>query len=77
MYTLVAVFIGAKVIDFIVEGMDTKTAVTIISNQPDLIREAITKNMTRGVTVLEGRMDILEKIKKFYMLLLINKSLLS
>ncbi|MED2145618.1 YitT family protein, partial [Bacillus thuringiensis] len=54
-YTLVAVFIGAKVIDFIVEGMDTKTAVTIISNQPDLIREAITKNMTRGVTVLEGR----------------------
>ena len=55
MYTLVAVFIGAKVIDFIVEGMDTKTAVTIISNQPDLIREAITKNMTRGVTVLEGR----------------------
>ncbi len=55
MYTLVAVFIGAKVIDFIVEGMDTKTAVTIISNQPELIREAITKNMTRGVTVLEGR----------------------
>ncbi|MCW9134016.1 YitT family protein [Bacillus paramycoides] len=55
MYTLVAVFIGAKVIDFIVEGMDTKTAVTIISNQPDLIRETITKNMTRGVTVLEGR----------------------
>ena len=43
MYTLVAVFIGAKVIDFIVEGMDTKTAVTIISNQPELIREAITK----------------------------------
>ncbi|MBJ8072790.1 hypothetical protein BWGOE4_02020 [Bacillus mycoides] len=55
MYTLVAVFVGAKVIDFIVEGMDTKTAVTIISNQPDLIRETITKNMTRGVTVLEGR----------------------
>ncbi|MED1410443.1 MULTISPECIES: YitT family protein [Bacillus] len=55
MYTLVAVFIGAKVIDFIVEGMDTKTAVTIISNQPDLIRETITNNMTRGVTVLEGR----------------------
>ncbi|WP_252650544.1 YitT family protein [Bacillus pacificus] len=55
MYTLVAVFIGAKVIDFIVERMDTKTAVTIISNQPELIREAITKNMTRGVTVLEGR----------------------
>ncbi|CAI8847694.1 hypothetical protein KOY_04697 [Bacillus cereus VDM021] len=55
MYTLVAVFIGAKVIDFIVEGINTKTAVTIISSQPDLIRETITKHMTRGVTVLEGR----------------------
>lgn len=55
MYTLVAVFVGAKVIDFIVEGINTKTAVTIISSQPDLIRETITKHMTRGVTVLEGR----------------------
>lgn len=55
MYTLVAVFIGAKVIDFIVEGLNTKTAVTIISNYPDMIREAVMQNMTRGVTVLEGR----------------------
>lgn len=55
MYTLVAVFVGAKVIDFIVEGLNTKTAVTIISDQPDVIRDTITKNMTRGVTVLEGR----------------------
>ncbi|WP_459501297.1 YitT family protein [Bacillus sp. C1] len=55
MYTLVAVFVGAKVIDFIVEGLNTKTAVTIISNYPDMIRESIMKHMTRGVTVLEGR----------------------
>ncbi|PEY29517.1 hypothetical protein CN354_26905 [Bacillus cereus] len=55
MYTLVAVFIGAKVIDFIVEGLNTKTAVTIISNYPDMIRESIMKSMTRGVTVLEGK----------------------
>lgn len=55
MYTLVAVFIGAKVIDFIVEGLNTKTAVTIISNYPDMIRESIMKNMIRGVTVLEGK----------------------
>ncbi|PHE84036.1 hypothetical protein COF81_30410 [Bacillus pseudomycoides] len=55
MYTLVAVFIGAKVIDFIVEGLNTKTAVTIISNYPDMIRESIMKSMTRGVTVLDGK----------------------
>lgn len=72
MYTLVAVFVGAKVIDFIVEGMDTKTAVTIISNQPDLIRETITKNMTRGVTVLEGRGGYTGKNKEV-LYIVINK----
>ncbi|PGM86095.1 hypothetical protein CN957_02935 [Bacillus cereus] len=72
MYTLVAVFIGAKVIDFIVEGMDTKTAVTIISNQPDLIRETITKKMTRGVTVLEGRGGYTGKNKEV-LYIVINK----
>ncbi|MEC5239635.1 YitT family protein [Bacillus mycoides] len=72
MYTLVAVFVGAKVIDFIVEGMDTKTAVTIISNQPDLIRETITKNMTHGVTVLEGRGGYTGKNKEV-LYIVINK----
>ena len=72
MYTLVAVFVGAKVIDFIVEGMDTKTAVTIISNQPDLIRETITKNITRGVTVLEGRGGYTGKNKEV-LYIVINK----
>lgn len=55
MYTLVSVFVGAKVIDFVVEGLNAKTAVTIISNQPEVIRDMVTKNMTRGVTILEGR----------------------
>lgn len=55
MYTLIAVFVGAKVIDFVIEGMNKKTAVTIISEQPAAIRKTITEHMTRGVTVLEGR----------------------
>ena len=55
MYTLVAVFVGAKVIDYVIEGLNKRTAVTIISEHSEQIRQFIIENMTRGVTILDGR----------------------
>ncbi|MEH7076635.1 YitT family protein [Neobacillus drentensis] len=55
MYTLLIIFIGAKAIDFIVEGLDEKVAVMIISNAPEQVLASITKRMSRGLTVLDGR----------------------
>lgn len=55
MYTVVAVFVGARVIDFIVEGLDTKKAVTIISNSVGAISEKVNDEMDRGTTLLKGR----------------------
>ncbi|ALC86097.1 MULTISPECIES: YitT family protein [unclassified Bacillus (in: firmicutes)] len=55
MYTLVAVFLGSKVIDYVIEGLNNRTAVTIISEHSEAIRQFILDNMTRGVTILEGR----------------------
>jgi uncharacterized membrane-anchored protein YitT (DUF2179 family) len=55
MYTLIAVYIGAKAIDFIVEGLEEKAAVFIISNSPEMVLQKITSKMSRGITVLEGR----------------------
>ncbi|SMO43166.1 YitT family protein [Melghirimyces algeriensis] len=55
MYTVVAVFVGARIIDFFVEGLDTAKAVTIISNSAVSISDKITKEMERGVTLLKGR----------------------
>lgn len=55
MYTLVAVFIGAKVIDFVVEGLSQSKAAMIISEAPLVVAEEITKRMGRGVTILNGR----------------------
>ncbi|PTM58709.1 YitT family protein [Desmospora activa] len=55
MYTVVAVFVGARVIDFIVEGLDTKKAVTIISNSAVAISEKVNEEMDRGTTLLKGR----------------------
>jgi len=55
MYTLLAVYIGARVIDFIQEGAYTARGATIISSRSDQIAESIMKEMDRGVTVLDGR----------------------
>lgn len=55
MYTLLIVYIGAKAIDFIVEGLDERVAVLIISNSPEVVLGNITSKMSRGLTVLDGR----------------------
>jgi uncharacterized membrane-anchored protein YitT (DUF2179 family) len=55
MYTLLIVYIGAKAIDFIVDGLDERVAVLIISNSPELILDRIKRQMLHGITVLDGR----------------------
>ena len=55
MYTLITVYIGAKVIDYVVDDLDERVAVLIISNSPDVILAKITGNLSRGLTILEGR----------------------
>ncbi|UJL48079.1 YitT family protein [Virgibacillus sp. NKC19-16] len=55
MYTLVAVYIGARVIDFIQEGAYSARGATIISSYSNQIAKQILQDMDRGVTVLDGR----------------------
>ncbi|KGX92147.1 hypothetical protein N781_17755 [Pontibacillus halophilus JSM 076056 = DSM 19796] len=55
MYTLVAVFIGARVIDFIQEGAYAARGATIISKDSNAISAKIMEEMDRGVTVLQGK----------------------
>ncbi|KKB37653.1 YitT family protein [Bacillus thermotolerans] len=54
MYTLVAVFVGTRVIDFMQEGAYAARGAMIISNHHEEIAEKINKQMDRGVTVLKG-----------------------
>ncbi|SIT66367.1 YitT family protein [Edaphobacillus lindanitolerans] len=55
MYTLVAVFIGARVIDFVQEGAYSGRGAWIISEWQDEIADKITEEMERGVTILKGQ----------------------
>ncbi|WP_163100979.1 YitT family protein [Peribacillus alkalitolerans] len=54
MYTLIAVFIGARVIDFMQEGAYSARGAMIISDKNDEIAAKIMKDLERGVTVLKG-----------------------
>lgn len=54
MYTLVAVFVGARVVDFVQEGAYAARGAFIISARQDEIATKITKEMDRGVTVFKG-----------------------
>ncbi|MCL6602358.1 MAG: YitT family protein [Paenibacillus sp.] len=52
LYTLVAVFISSRVIDFIQEGAYAAKAFTIISDHAPEIADLITVEMDRGVTLI-------------------------
>lgn len=55
MYTLISMFIGAGVIDRVVEGFNTKKTVLIISDCSDQIADAIIHDIGRGATFLHGQ----------------------
>ncbi|MCG7407189.1 YitT family protein [Paenibacillus sp. ACRRX] len=54
MLTIAMLYVGTKVMDFIIEGVNPKKAVTIISTEPDKIAEQVNVQMDRGVTVYSG-----------------------
>lgn len=54
MFTFVILYIGTKAMEFIIEGVNPKKAVTIISAHYDRIAVQVTEIMDRGVTVLRG-----------------------
>lgn len=54
MYTLVAVFVGARVIDFMQEGAYSARGAIVISEKNEQIAQRIMAEMDRGVTALRG-----------------------
>ncbi|MEC0230724.1 YitT family protein [Paenibacillus alba] len=55
MYTLVAIVVGAKVIDFVLEGASGARAAFIVTAKPIQIGNEIMMELQRGITFLEGR----------------------
>jgi uncharacterized membrane-anchored protein YitT (DUF2179 family) len=72
MCTIVLLFVGTKTMEFIIEGLNPKKAVMIISSKQDEIAKQVIEKMDRGVTVLSGH-GYYTKNKKEILYIVISK----
>ncbi|MFC4322093.1 YitT family protein [Litchfieldia salsa] len=54
MYSLIAYFVAFKTIDIVIQGIDESKSIWIISENYDILGEAIMARLGRGVTFLNG-----------------------
>lgn len=55
LYSMITYLSASKTLDFIIEGIEEYTGVTIVSSHSEEIRQMITNKMGRGVTVYSGK----------------------
>jgi len=55
LYSVLTYLAASKTVDFVIEGIEEYTGVTIISVKSDAIRSMISQEMGRGVTVYRGK----------------------
>jgi uncharacterized membrane-anchored protein YitT (DUF2179 family) len=55
LYSILTYLAASKMIDFILNGIEQYTGVTVVSVKSEEIRKAITENLGRGVTIYEGK----------------------
>ncbi|QQL51157.1 YitT family protein [Mucilaginibacter ginkgonis] len=55
LYSILTYLAASKMIDFLLNGFEQFTGITIVSTNSNAIREAITKQLGRGVTIYQGK----------------------
>src|SRR6185436_19201592 len=55
LYSMITYLAASKTLDFVIEGIEEYTGVTIISTHNEEIRLMITQSLGRGVTVYKGK----------------------
>lgn len=72
MITIIMLYVATKVMEFVIEGLNPKKAITIISDNPNEIAGKVTTLMGRGVTVYSGN-GYYTKTPKEILYIVINK----
>lgn len=54
-YTIIMLYISTRIIDYILEGLNPKKSIMIISEKYEEIAETIMKTVDRGITILDGK----------------------
>jgi uncharacterized membrane-anchored protein YitT (DUF2179 family) len=55
LYSILTYIVASKTVDFIIEGVEEYTGVTIVSSHSEEIRLMITEKLGRGVTIYNGK----------------------
>lgn len=59
MYSILAYFTATKTVDYVVEGLEAYTGVTIISAHSERIKERLVNEMGKGITIYKGERGFL------------------
>jgi len=59
LYSVLTYFTASKTVDYVVEGIEAYTGVTIISGQSDIMKERLVNQLGRGITVYKGERGFL------------------
>jgi uncharacterized membrane-anchored protein YitT (DUF2179 family) len=55
LYSILTYVAASKMIDYILNGVEQYTGITVISTKSDVIRRVITQRLGRGVTIYQGK----------------------
>jgi uncharacterized membrane-anchored protein YitT (DUF2179 family) len=55
LYSVLTYFAASKTVDFLLHGLEQYTAVVVVSERSEEIRQGIIRDLERGVTVYKGR----------------------
>lgn len=55
LYSLLTYIVASKALDFVIDGVEEYTGVTIISPESEAVREALIEELGSGVTIFQGR----------------------
>ena len=59
LYSCLTYFAASRTIDYVVEGLQAFTGVTIISSESQVIKHELVNNLKRGITVYKGERGFL------------------
>ncbi|KXH86957.1 YitT family protein [Sporosarcina sp. HYO08] len=73
MLTIIMLYIATKVMEFLIEGLNSRKAVTIISSNADQIAMQVNEVMGRGVTVYSGHGYFTKEKKDILYIIISNR----
>jgi uncharacterized membrane-anchored protein YitT (DUF2179 family) len=59
LYSILTYFTASRTIDYVIEGIEAYTGVTIISGESELIKHRLVNELRRGITVYKGERGFL------------------